>query len=124
MRDIYICDSQSNLFREEGYYGLSFQVQMATHEYIAKKHRYEFQILSKVWQYHYGEEGDAFLSPNDVALLIEDIEYLKPLLKDIEPANIKAAETNIHEIRDFFDSLVDICQKAKSRNLSLKFIAD
>ena len=124
MRTIHLCDIQGNILRQEKFCGLSYGVFMAAHNFITIKHQNEFQILVQLWQYYYGEEGDAFLSPNEIDLLLQDIEHLKPLLKDIEPGRIRAEKIELQKIETFFDDLASICQKAKARNLSLKFVAD
>ena len=128
MRNIYICDTQGNIIQEivqeEGYFGLPYRVWAATDRCITMQHQDKFQILAQLWEYYHGPEGDAFLSPNEIDLLLQDIEHLKPLLKDIEPGRIKGSKTELREIETFFYNLTKRCQKAKARNLSLKFVAD
>ena len=124
MRTIHFCDTQGNILRKKEFYGILHRVWTATYRCIAIQHQDEFQVLSSLWQHHEGEDGDAFLSPNDIELLLQDIEHLKPLLKEIEPGRITAEKTDLQEIETFFDNLASVCQKAKTKNLSLKFVAD
>ena len=124
MRLIFICDHTSNILRQEGYCRLEERIQTATYRCINQKHQDELLILAQLWEYHYGPEGEALLSSSDLNLLLKDIEYLKPLLKDIEPGRIKAAKTELQEIEAFFDDLRSLCQKAQTKNFLLKIEAD
>ncbi|MEA5469788.1 hypothetical protein [Spirulina sp. 06S082] len=124
MRDIYICDVQGNLLKELGYCGLPEQIWLATYQYITEQHQHEFQILAQLWQYYYGQEGDALLSPIEVALLLKDIEYLKSLLSNIKVTEIEAEPIEIQEIQKFFEDLLNLCQKAQNSDRALKFVAD
>jgi hypothetical protein len=122
MRDIYICDTEGKLLKQEGYCELPESIWLATFKYITEQ--YKSQILAQLWQYYYGQKGDAFLSPIEVDFLLKDIQNLQPLLKDIEGSEIKAAETNIQTIQIFFADFLNLCQKAQSRDRALRFVAD
>ena len=124
MRTFHLCDRQGNIFREEKFCGLSCEVWSATYRCIRQQYHDRFKILAQLWKHYYGEDGDAFLSPNEIDLLLQDIKHLKPLLKDIEVAIIKAEKTDIQKIEAFFDDLIDLCQKAKASERSLTVVAD
>lgn len=117
MRDIYICDAQGNTIEGSGYLGIPYEVWSATSKLVEEQEG--FQVLGPLWRYYYGREGDALLSPDEVDLLLNDIQQLRQLLN-----NLAVSETEDRAIQTFFSSLSELCQRAIGAGHSLKFVAD